>query len=375
MKYSTHILIIFLFLFSISGAAEGICQNVNSEITHVISVLHPGISAKDPVECNLIESKSPYASSSHFYMDVESVVCGSKECKIVTVRIHWNELGAYSKIELRNGADLEKNEGKPFSKTDYEKLESILKDKDSPLQTYYKYELVNNSHANALDAFSGATVEIDKTAIVEGAVWTCYTLWYWANGETVTEIREITAQKYSDEKLIALLKGSNSAYKKFAMEQLILRGNYSGEAQIAVLNASFESQLLGKKSIEYFEKSTSGVYYSSFEKMYLKGNLELRRALLNSMISTRLSVVKGVYEKVSEKNILSDSYQEIDLFFTLLDAKNYVSEIIIQNSLTLLTHENFIIARRAYWYLKKQDVTENQLHQISKFKNENSYRL
>ena len=366
---------IFLFLCIANTYGSRRFVRSDRQLTHKISIIHPGISLQEKVNCELVEVISSYSTTSSFYMDVESVVCGSKECKIVSVRVHWNALGEFTNLELRNGITLEKNEGIEFSKEDYQKLDLILKDKASPLQTYYKYELVSTNHANAMDAFSGATVEIDKSAVVEGAVWTCYTLWYWANGGVVDAIRNITSQKYTNQQLQQLVLGSNQGYQIFALEELIKRKSYSEISVAAISKIAQKSKELFKLSIAYFEKSNDQLYFRFVSETYKESNEYEARGLLNSLMKTKFEYPTGFFEEISDENINRVSYQEIDLFLTLLDAKAYTSGKIQTNTCKLLEHSEFLISRRAYWYLKKYQLNEENTIKLNSFKEKNKNKL
>ncbi|WP_139957423.1 hypothetical protein [Flavicella sediminum] len=360
-------------LFGLYGVGKS--QSTGSLIKHAISVIHPGVSAEKPLECTLVEATSRFEPQSTYYMDVESVLCGSKECKVVTVRIHWDELGRYKKFEMRNGAELEKNEGKPFTKEDYLKMDQILKDLNSPLQEFYKDELVDNSHANAADALSGATVVIDKNAVVEGAVWTCYTLWYWANGGVVSTIRNMTDTKLNLAQLHRYLKGSNKAYKIFALEQITARKAKDIISHDLVVSQALTSKEFLKLGINYFEKITPENYFSSMEKLFSKANTLQKTVLMDSFLSTDLEASKEFYDAFGVYFSQSESYQVISLLFDLMIRKNENSSVLIEQTLPLLQNENILISRRAYWFLKKRKLNKEQNLAVQQFANKHKGML
>jgi hypothetical protein len=346
----------------------GSFQSTHTNIKHSIGVIHPGVSLVDSLDCTLVEfTKNKYETESNFYMDVESVLCGSKECKVVTVRIFWDELGRYSKFEMQKGAELEKNEGKPFTKEDYLKLDGILKDKKSPLQDFYKHELVDNSHANAADAFSGATVVIDKRATVEGAVWTCYTLWYWANGGVVPVVRKITGKKNNVTQLHRYLSGSNLHYKEFALEQMMQKKIFDKRSLDLVIEKSLASKEIQKMAIDYFEKQNSSVYYNAMEKVFVKANDAQKLLLLDAFLLTDLKPTKVFLDRFCNYFSEPQTYQAVSMMFDLMIRKNKNSEEFKLQALNLLENKNILISRRAYWFLKNCSLTGSQSLLIQEF--------
>lgn len=373
IKITSEIFLLCL-VFGLYGVGK--FQLIPALKKHVIGVIHPGVSEVDSLDCTLVEfSKSKYESKSNFYMDVESVLCGSKECKVVTVRLFWDELGRYSKFEMRNGAELEKNEGKPFEKEDYLKLDRILKDKNSPLQGFYKHELVDNSHANAADAFSGATVVIDKKATVEGAVWTCYTLWYWANGGVVSSVRKITSKKYDLAQLHRFMSGSDSAYKKFALEQMTLRNFVDSKSLDLVIQEALSSKEIQKLAINYLEKHAASVYYNSMDAIFSESNDTQKLLILDSFLLTDLQPSEVFLDRFCEYFSKQQSYQVVSLMFDLMIRKNNDSDAFVSQAIALLKNENILISRRAYWFLKNHKLNKQQHRIVQEFFNENNKML
>ncbi|PWJ57961.1 hypothetical protein CLV98_105141 [Dyadobacter jejuensis] len=245
-------ILLMVLLWSMLG---GVAMAQPSLTQHPVYLVHPGSVEGTPKEYCLIEQKSG-AGQSRYYMDVESVICGSKVCKVVTVRLFWDELGRYTHFDMPAGMALEKEEGEAFTQADYDKLQQILANPFSPLQDVYKEDLVDPaSDYNAIDALSGATVTIDQTAIVKGAVWTCYTLWHWAHGPVVAYIRDHTGRAYAVEELLVWLSERDSPYQVLALEQLTKRKAYGDSEINAVEQIALKTESLFSASLCYFEKA------------------------------------------------------------------------------------------------------------------------
>lgn len=351
------------------------CKVFTSKIIeHKVNVKHPGISDSESLEYTLIEV-SDESERSYFYMDVESVVCGSKECRVDVVRIFWNELGQFSKLKMQNNAVLEKNDGIPFTNDDYQKLNGILGDVNSPLQNFYKDELVDDSHANAADAYSGATVVINKKAIVEGAVWTCYTLWHWVNGDAISYIRNISAKKYNKEDLRELLVASDVKYRVFALEQFILNKWFDRESIEQVLKMPFNSKKEIQLTMSYIENIEVEDYYKAINKLFQIYDKEQKVTLLNALLKTKQPLSQFFLDNFSSSLLQLESYQNIDLILKLFYSKNSKSLQVNNNVLRLLDNKSFLVSRNAYYFLKKQDLDKNGIKKVKLFEAKNKTKL
>ncbi|KAA1242872.1 hypothetical protein [Aquimarina sp. RZ0] len=335
-----------------------------NEIKHDIKVIHKGVSLTEPIECTLVEIQNENGKPQEFYMDVESVVCGDKQCRIDIVRIYWNKLGQYSRLELPDNVELEKEEGEHFSSSDYNKLNIILNDENSPLKDVYKSEIVSTVGSEGVDAMTGATVLVEKSAYVQGAVWTCYSLWHWVHGETKQIIREITGRSYSISELQSSLQGSY--YQYFAIEQLIIKKDFSEKTVDAILKVIDVNPMLLKSSLPYWEITPNEIYINTMQRLILSANTNNRLLCFNAILQTKQNLPPDFFKKL---NVIIPklTYQEIDLFLRIVIAKDGITPEVISQLLPLLDNENFLIARRVYWFLNQQELSDFQKSQINVF--------
>lgn len=353
----------------------------STKIIHQVKVLHPAIDKDNAVDCELVEEILSDGTK-QFYLDVDSVNCGEEICKVVTVRMFWDELGQYVKYELQEGEGLEKKEGAPFTKEDYKKLEWVLNNKNSELEHVFKDELVVSDfveHGNVdVDAVSGATSTVSPDETVEGAVWTCFTLWHWANGEMVSEIRKITREKLTNENLIErYLNHHDSDYKTFAIESLGLRKAFDSITISEIEKQAIASEYkVFKVGLAYIESLPKEAYYTSVSHLFHQGDYKKRVACLNSVSETNKGENTVYYNDLS-KGIASFSYQEVEMFLTNLKQNNFTSPILTQNLIELLKADNFLIARRAYWFLSHQEelLDKKQRKKLKKFRKKYKDRL
>ncbi len=347
----------FLYILTLSSFCFFGSFISRTKVKHSIKVIHKGISETNPVACTLIEIQDKEGKPEEFYMDVESVVCGDNQCRIDMVRIYWDKLGRYNRFELPDGIDLEKAAGENFSSSDYEKLDAILKNENSSLQDVYKNEIVGTIGSEGADAMSGATILIEKSSYVEGAVWTCYSLWHWVHGETKQIIRDITGDSYSISTLQNLLQQKN--YQKFAIQQLTKRNDFSEKTVDLILKVVEKNLELLKTSLNYWEIAPNSVYQNSMRYLIFSGNTASRLLCFNAVLHAKQDLTSFFFQNF--KTIVPKlTYQEVHVLLKILKAKNKIPKGSISSFIKQLENDDFFIARRFFFFLKEQKLTPSQ---------------
>jgi hypothetical protein len=364
---------LILPLFFINGSEVSI--DSNKTIQHKIVVHHPGekVAVTVILNQNIDENGLPIA----YYMDVESVICLEQVCKVIPVRVFWNNIGEYQKYTLEDGATLEKYEDDFFEIQDYSKLQSILSNKNSPFKDVYLDEILTVPHVNETnaDAVSGATaLELDEKDTVPGAALTCYTLWHWANGEIVQIIKEITGKSVSNQQLQGFLVDKNQTYYYIALKDLERRESYTKTVVNIIINRVLKDEFLLKSTFNYLKNSPSEIYFLASKEVFMKGETAQKLAVIKSLQSIHFQISKTYLDTLSNEVSKLNSYQEVSFFLDLIDAKNSNSKEVIENVFQLLKSD-FIVARRAYWFLKKENLTAIQQNGIDDFYQKNKNKL
>ncbi|WP_139062179.1 hypothetical protein [Ochrovirga pacifica] len=381
LRLHTHRIYLFFVLVLMCFLQSSNTVSNPSEKVHKVAVVHPAIDKKNPIVCYLVERQKANGNK-EFYLDVDSVNCGENVCKVVTVRMFWDEIGRYTHYELQDGEGLEKKEGAPFTSEDYKKLEWVLQNKNSELAHVFKDNLVTTDFiehgAVDVDAVSGATSTVSPSETVEGAVWTCYTLWHWANGEIESQIKNITRKQFSEDDLIAeFLKNKDSDYKKFAIESFLFLGlKDTATVTEVVQQAVFSEYAVFKRAMDYIETIPAKHYYASVTYLFAKGDYKKRVACLNSVAKTNKGENTAYYNQLS-KQIATFSYQEVEMFLSNLKQHQFSSDLLIEQLVNLLEADNFLIARRAYWFLldEEENLHAKQKKKLKKFKKQYKDRL
>jgi hypothetical protein len=122
-------------------------------------------------------------------------VCEDKICYDVELIFYWNILGDFVKYELIPGKPLTKQRHTPFSDTDYLKLSEILANKYSAFKDLKKVDLTTKITDDNIDGITRATVTSVKEQTIQGAIYSCYTLWHIANGIVADSIQKRTLKR------------------------------------------------------------------------------------------------------------------------------------------------------------------------------------
>ena len=158
----------------------------------------------------------------HYTSRIQSPVCKNNECYEVELDFYWDILGNFKKFQPLPDNPLTKLDHQPFTKWDYEHLHTILTDSSPPFMHLKKGQLIEEapSKERGIDGISGATVTILKDYMIEGAVYTCYTLWHIANGDIEFQLAEYTKQNLQEALIHKLLQSQETEVQYFLIENL-----------------------------------------------------------------------------------------------------------------------------------------------------------
>lgn len=150
-------------------------------------------------------------------------VCDDNLCANVVLKLYWDLAGNYCGFDTLTGKPLTKFDHHPFTPADYLKLDEILSDKNSILRVLEKDELTDKSvklKSSTVDAVTGATPASVKDQVVEGAVYSAYTLWHFANGSISDSLKQHTSSIFSEKLALQLLQSTNHETQIFALKLL-----------------------------------------------------------------------------------------------------------------------------------------------------------
>ena len=158
-----------------------------------------------------------------FYSDLKSTVCNDTLCRPIHLKVFWDLAGNYTKFDTISGSPLTKNDHLEFKSDDYQKLNQTLKDEYSILANKTSEELVDKSntrYSDKIDGYTGATVQEVKSAVVEGALFSTYTIWHMVHGDIKTKIRSFSKKHFDDHIELQLLQSKNPKTVIFALKNM-----------------------------------------------------------------------------------------------------------------------------------------------------------
>lgn len=164
-----------------------------------------------------------------FYADVLTPVCIDGICKPVFIELYWDLTGSYAGYGVYADKPLTKFDHDEFLPEDHEKLDRLLADNNSVLRRKELSDLFDERAAavkkieyqgEKLDAVSGATKKEIKESIVEGALYSCYTLWHLIHGEASKRIEHYLDSIYSKTLEKRFLSSDHEPYRYYALQSM-----------------------------------------------------------------------------------------------------------------------------------------------------------
>ena len=162
-----------------------------------------------------------------FYSDILTPVCIDNICKPMAIEIYWNLLGAYVGYGIFLDNLLTKYDHDLFEETDYEKLHHLLLNRHSILERRQLSDLFDANvvakekvkfKGKEVDAISGATKKEIKESVVEGALYSCYTIWHLVHGEVASKMGEYLDSIYNQELEAYFLYSNYKDYQMYAIK-------------------------------------------------------------------------------------------------------------------------------------------------------------
>ncbi len=283
-----------------------------------------------------------------FSRKIVTGVCIKGECRPVVLDLFWDCTGRYLGFRLPDGEFLSKTEHVKFSNDEYDRLHGILGNRQSALATYTYIDLVTETDTtkNGVDAVTSATMKALLDYIVEGAVYTTYTLWQIVYGQTKREVENITVEKLTSKSTFEILNSEipedkiwilnhfppsmnfTPALLDKLMEYISGKDAYLAERALNALPSAQLSDSIQQQLSEIFE--TTGQIQKRYilqklnEVQFLDKVAAIHISAELSKLNT--SLVLQVLELLSVKNI--DDVQVSDNVAALLEHSNrYISEL------------------------------------------------
>ncbi len=168
---------------------------------------------------------------------------------------HWDLIGRYLNFDSIPGKGLTKLDHIPFTPSDYKKLDVVLRNPNSILAGYKAEGLVKDTRGSSIDGSTGATTEALRNSIVEGAVYSCFTLWHIAQGPVKDSLRSLTLSMLSGELVQKLVDLSDEEINYFLIRNFTA-SNFSTYLPELLQTIKEGQGYYTKNAIEYIPDET-----------------------------------------------------------------------------------------------------------------------
>ena len=289
----------------------------------------------------------------YFFRNIFTPVCYTNECKPVYVNFYWDLLGNYLRYDMPKGKILTKVDHDEFKQEDYDKLAEILSRPNSIFADLTMEDLITkgtDSLTSDVDAKTGATLKTIKNEVIDGAVYTCFTLWKIAYGnQVVDKMKNITGTYLNRDMLHSFLNSSNYHYQYAAMEKVIdKKGQVKKEFEKVI-----EKVIAGKNlfTARTALQKTGNDFFTGISKQnwlwetYQSASYPMQIAILKKLENVLLT--NDLMEKLAVSTIGSNS-EQFKLKITILEKQKQLPEPVLLVLAKNLESDNEEYAEKTY---------------------------
>ena len=168
--------------------------------------------SKDSVFINPVYFCKGDPGGFYYYSRLQTTVCEDTVCQLLDINVYWDLAGNYIRFDTVPGTPLTKYDHKPFTDQDYKKLQKTLADENSVLGDKIKDELLSTKekrYSEKIDGLTAATAKEIKSVVVDGALYSTYTLWHLLHGNIKQQIQKYTLANYNSAIEKQLLRSDN----------------------------------------------------------------------------------------------------------------------------------------------------------------------
>lgn len=242
---------------------------------------------------------------------IKTPVCETDNCYIVEINFSWDLIGRFQKFDTISGAGLTKLDHIPFTTTDYQKLDQLLKNAKSPLANYSKEELVRDTRSSEIDGFTGATVLEVKESVISGGVYSCYTLWHIAHGAVVDSLQSKTYAQLDTALVEKMVKQQDQTMNYFLIQHFSEQDYIQYLPQVLKTfehgNGYYAKHAIEQMPTAVFTAPTAQDFFAlHFEQLNYFAQVALLKKLQPKTLNTSMTqtLQKHLEERNSTKNQL-----------------------------------------------------------------------
>ena len=220
--------------------------------------------SKDSLFQNPVYFCSGGGNELYYFSRVKTTVCEDTVCQLLDLQVYWDLAGNYIRFDTISGTPLTKYDHKSFTDQDYQRLQETLADENSVLGKKTKDELLSTKkqrYSKKIDGLTAATVKEIKSVVVEGALYSTYTLWHLVHSDIKQQIYKHTLSHYNPSIERQLLESGNPKTIIMALK------NMEGKDYIDKFDRILDLMRVGNPFVNfYIAKNLPEAIFSSEEK-------------------------------------------------------------------------------------------------------------
>jgi len=267
-----------------------------------------------------------------YYADIQTPVCIDGICKPLFIELYWDLIGDYIGYGVYPDELLSKYDHEVFEDENYEKLHALLGDSYSIIGRRHLRGLYDIQQERAekikfkgkeIDGVTGATKKEVKNTIVEGALYSCYTLWHIAYGDAMRKIKDQLPNLYNEDVEDYFLDSDYENYNIYAAKHLpVSRFGSNLKPLIKIIksaNPLSRSYILKKMPKELFGRSElTEELFPHFSQLDFNSKTLLLQSLQHAQ-PENLAILAGQLSGLS-KNQLKMYFDQLKQHPDVLDA-------------------------------------------------------
>ncbi|WP_200978954.1 hypothetical protein [Echinicola sp. 20G] len=285
----------------------------------------------EPIQIDLLSVENePKCYVSSFL----TTVCEDEICEVLHIKMFWDLAGEYVGYDTISGHPLTKFDHEPFKTSDYTKLHELLLNEGTILKFKRKDELIDKKvllASDVIDGTTGATALEIKEEVVDGALYTSYTLWHIAHsGEIENTLKAKTRTRFNSEIAEKFLQSDKDNYRIFAIDEIsdtdLVQYQWLLIDLIETGSPLLRKKVL-RKSAELIELNAD--YQLNICQLFDVLDINTRSYFLTILKERKQISIKSLeelskYLTVMSKNQLKD-------FLLLVSSIGYPNQILIEN--------------------------------------------
>ncbi|CAG4991600.1 hypothetical protein DYBT9275_00788 [Dyadobacter sp. CECT 9275] len=355
--------VFFLFLYLIGCAGPWVCASdlvVNNgaleksgpELTDTPKIREFLIQENDTLSYTLKLVLDEAGHPQYFFRNIFTPVCYTNECKPVYINFYWDLLGNYMRYDLPKNKVLTKVDHDEFKEEDYQKLSEILAKSNSIFADLKMEDLITKGTDNLtdnVDAKTGATLKTIKNEVIDGAVYTCFTLWHIAHGRASEEIKKIIETYQSERLLHEFLTSTNHYYQYWALDKVMDKNG-----NIPVKYAKDIRQIISGKNVftaRYALQKSAPSFFQTDDaqswlwQTYSSAGYMLQIAILKKL--THIPLTSPLTESLAQQLVKANN-EQFNLMLVLLKNQKKLSPKTLRTMADQLENSNTDYAEGIY---------------------------